>query len=232
MIDDWRPAEPPARRPLVDQVIASLRELVDSEGLQPGDRLPSEPKLAEQLNVGRSTLREAVRVLSHAGSLEVRHGSGTFVARPSSDLTDRATAARVPEVFEVRTAMEVLVAQVAPLRRTPAQVVALRAALADCREHASSGDVAAFIEADTRIHRIAAEASGNSVLSELYEFLRRSIEPALAVVADVVELQRANDRHELLIDAIEAGDPDAAEAVTRAHLAETMALLGLGRTSP
>jgi DNA-binding FadR family transcriptional regulator len=226
VIEHWRPAAPPERRPLVDQVIASLRELVGSEGLQPGDRLPSEPKLAERLQVGRSTLREAIRALSHAGVLEVRHGSGTFVARSDdADLAERIAAARVPEVFEVRTALEVLVAQVAPVRRTSAQVTELRAALADCRAHAESGDVTAFIEADSRIHRIAAEATGNTVLAELYEFLRRSIEPALVVVADLVELQRANDRHEVLIDAIESGDAAAAEAATRAHLAETMSLL-------
>lgn len=111
------------------------------------------------------------------------------------------------------------------MRRDAAQVAALRAAPADCRAHAGSGDVAAFVEADSRIHRIAAEATGNSVLIEPYEFLRPSVEPALLAVADVVELQRANDRHEVLIDAIEAGDPEAAVAATRAHLAETTALV-------
>ncbi|ODT98563.1 MAG: hypothetical protein ABS81_27595 [Pseudonocardia sp. SCN 72-86] len=226
MLDEWRPTTPPRRRPLVEQVIASLRELVAAEGLSPGDRLPSEAKLCTRLGVGRSTLREAVSALAHDGVLEARQGSGTYVAAPvaRSSLAARMAAARVPEVFEVRTALEVLVAEVAPLRRTDAHVAALRQALQDCRDHAGTGDVAAFIEADTRFHRVAAEAAGNTVLIELYEVLRRSLEPALTVVADVVELQRANDRHEVLLAAIENGDPAAAVEATRTHLAETIAL--------
>jgi DNA-binding FadR family transcriptional regulator len=230
MIEEWRPSTPPQRKPLVDQVIASVRELISGEGLQVGDRLPSEPNLARRLGVGRSTLREAIRVLAHAGALDIKQGSGTYVARPrEDDLAARLAAARVPEVFEVRTALEVLVARTAPLRRTDEQVAALRTAVQDCRGHAETGDVTAFIEADSRFHRIAAEAAANSVLVELYEVLRRSLEPALLVVADVVELQRANDRHEVLVNAIEDGDPEAAVAATRAHLAETVALFEAGR---
>src|SRR5882672_10617562 len=105
MLDDWRPATMPVRRPLVDQVIASLTRLVVDEDLHPGDRLPSEAQLATRLGVGRSTLREALR---------------------------------------------------------------------ECREHATDGDFAAFVAADSRFHQVTAEATGNVVLVELYGVLRRS----------------------------------------------------------
>jgi DNA-binding FadR family transcriptional regulator len=227
--EEWRPANQPRRRLLVDQVITSLGELITVEGLRPGDRLPTESKLAQRLGVGRSTLREAVRVLAHAGVLEARQGSGTFVGRAREDtLAERLRSARVAEVFEVRTALEVLVAQVAPLRRSEAHVAALRDALRDCRTHVETGDVAAFVEADSRFHRIAAEAAGNSVLIELYQALRRSLEPALAVVADIAELRQANDRHQVLLDAIERGDPATAVAATRTHLAESTARFETG----
>lgn len=216
----------PARRPLVDQVIASLRGLIEDEGLRAGDKLPSEPRLAERLGVGRSTLREAIRALTHTGQLEARQGSGTFVGArgDDQDLATRLAVARVPEVFEVRRALEVLIAQTAPLRRTDEHVDQLRAALEECRRHAGTADLAAFVETDSRFHRITAEATGNSVLVELYGALRRPLETALVAVADVVELHRANDRHEVLVDAIAAGDPAAAVAATLAHLDETIAL--------
>jgi DNA-binding FadR family transcriptional regulator len=226
MREEWRPATTPQRRPLVDQVIASLRELISVEGLRTGDRLPTEAKLAERLGVGRSTLREAIRVLTHTGVLEARQGSGTFVGRPHGDtLAERLSAARVAEVFEVRTALEVLVAQIAPLRRTEAHLAELREALQDCRTHAETGDLAAFVQADSRFHRVAAEAAGNSVLIELYQALRYSLEPALGVVADIAELRHATDRHQVLLEAIERGDPATAVAATRAHLSETIALI-------
>jgi DNA-binding FadR family transcriptional regulator len=226
MREEWRPATTPRRRPLVDQVIASLRELISVEGLRTGDRLPTEAKLAERLGVGRSTLREAIRVLTHTGVLEARQGSGTFVGSPHGDmLAERLSAARVAEVFEVRTALEVLVAQIAPLRRTEAHLAELREALQDCRTHAETGDLAAFVQADSRFHRVAAEAAGNSVLIELYQALRYSLEPALGVVADIAELRHATDRHQVLLEAIERGDPAAAVAATRAHLSETIALI-------
>lgn len=223
----------PERRPLVDQVIAGLGELIEHEGLEVGDRLPSEQRLAARLGVARSTLREAIRALSHTGRLETRKGSGTYVGRPRATGIDaRLAAARVPEVFEVRRTLEVLIAEAAPLRRSDEHVARLRAALQDCRRHADSGDVPAFIDADSRFHRITAEATGNSVLVELYGVLRRSLESALAVVAGVVDLHRAADRHQVLLDAIVDGDPAAAVAATRAHLDETVALYGTSRARP
>lgn len=220
----------PERRPLVDQVIAGLTELIEHEGLQVGDRLPSEPRLAARLGVARSTVREAIRALAHTGRLEARRGSGTYVSRPpDTGIEARLADARVPEVFEVRRALEVLIARTAPLRRSDEHVAQLRAALQDCRRHADSGDVPAFIAADSRFHQVTAEATGNSVLVELYGVLRRSLEPALAVVAGVVELHRAVDRHEVLLDAIVDADAAAAVAATEAHLRETVALYEAGR---
>lgn len=220
----------PERRPLVDQVIASLRELIEHERLAVGDRLPSEPRLAERLGVARSTLREAIGVLTHTGQLEARRGSGTYVARPQTrGHDDRLAATRVREVFEVRGALEALIAETAALRRTDEHVAQLRAALQDCRRHAECGDVHAFIAADTRFHRVAAMATGNTVLVELYAALCRSLEPALVAVAGMVSLHRATDLHEVLLDAIVDGDPGAAAAATAAHLDETVALHEAGR---
>ncbi|GAA0239161.1 FadR/GntR family transcriptional regulator [Cryptosporangium japonicum] len=223
MTEDRRQIAMPTRRLLVDQVIASLRELVEHEGLTVGDRLPSEPQLAERLGVGRSTLREAIRALSHTGLLETRQGRGTFVAQDPG-LPARFAAARVVEVFEVRRALEVLIAQLAAVRRTSQHVERLRSALADCRRHADAGDIPAFITADSMFHQVAAEATGNSVLVEMYGALRPPLEGALGVVADIVVPQQANDRHEVLLDAIVAGNADAAVAATAAHLDETVAL--------
>jgi DNA-binding FadR family transcriptional regulator len=223
----------PVRRPLVEQVIASLCELIEHEDLHAGDRLPSESRLAPRLGVGRSTLREAIRVLSHEGRLETRQGSGTFVgsAPPKESLDERLTKAHVAEVFEVRRALEVLIAQIAPERRSDEHVEQLRDALRQCREYAAAGDVAAFVAADSRFHQVTAEATGNVVLVELYAVLRRYLENASAsvAIAGLIELQRANGLHEVLLSAIADADPGAAVAATRQHLDDTVTMFEAAR---
>ncbi|HWN31895.1 MAG TPA: FadR/GntR family transcriptional regulator [Pseudonocardia sp.] len=238
MLEDRRPVTRsvtlPVRRPLVDQVIASLGELIEHENLTPGDRLPTESQLASRLGVGRSTLREAIRVLSHEGRLETRQGSGTYVGAPTpparESLDDLLTNAHVAEVFEVRRALEVLIAQLAPLRRTEQHVDRLWEALRQCREYAAAGDVTAFVAADSRFHQVSAEATGNVVLVELYAVLRRYLENAGLAIAGLVELQRANDLHEVLLGAIADADPSTAVAVTRQHLDDTVTLFEAARS--
>src|SRR5919198_4696516 len=91
------------RGPLVELVAAQLREQVASGAWPVGSRLPTEAELGRQLQVGRSTLREAVRVLVHVGLLETRQGAGTFVraAGPASPWDARLRRARSPVGFEV-----------------------------------------------------------------------------------------------------------------------------------
>lgn len=216
----------PVRRPLVDQVIASLRGLIEAEGLQPGDRLPTEHQLTAQLQVGRSTLREAVRALSHSGLLETRQGSGTYVGvrQAGDELGLRLAKARVGEVFEVRRALEALIARSGAQRREQAHLDRMRVALDECHAHAANGELAAFIDADSRFHQAAAEATGNSVLVEIYELLRRSLSEASLAIADLVDPERANDLHEVLLRAIADGDGAAAVAATEAHLDDTVRL--------
>ena len=98
----------------------------------------------------------------------------------------------------------------------------------ECRRHAASGDITKFVGADARFHQRAVEACRNSVLITTYESLRDSLDPALQIVADVADLERANDRHEVLIDAIARADPAAAVAATVAHIDETMTLFSNG----
>src|SRR3954453_10822369 len=109
------------RSSLVPQVIEQLRAQISSGEWAVGTRLPPEPDLAAMLGVGRNTLREAVLALVHAGLLERRQGSGTFVigARELAGAVARRVAgATLAEVIEVRRALEVEAARSAARRRT------------------------------------------------------------------------------------------------------------------
>ncbi|MGD3105674.1 FadR/GntR family transcriptional regulator [Streptomyces sp. YGL11-2] len=221
------PLRSTARTSLVDLVIEQMERLI-TEGEWPvGTKIPAEPVLVEQLDVGRNTVREAVRALVHTGMLEPRQGDGTYV-RARSDfgaaVQRRLRRAAHLEAYEVRACLERDAARHAALRRTDEDLAALREALAVRGRAWESGDVARFVEADMRFHRAVPAAAHNSVLAELYEHLTDALRGTLeAVVAtpllpDAVRHQL--DAHTAIVDAIEAQDPDAAERAALAHLTE------------
>lgn len=218
------------RAPLVDQAIASLRDQLAEGVWTVGQRLPAEPMLAQQLGVGRSTVREAVRALSHAGMLEVRQGAGTFVrAAPSTgELAVRLQRAEALEVYEVRRALEVEAAALAARRRTEQDLTRIDAALARRRASAQSGDRRGFLAADVAFHRAVVDAAHNPLLSELYAVAAGAITRAIEdVVGDRALTQDTSGLHDDLAQAVGRQDGEAAVAAVRAHLDGTHQALAL-----
>ncbi|WUU87581.1 FadR family transcriptional regulator [Spirillospora sp. NBC_01491] len=207
------------RASLVEQVIDQLREEISSGGWAVGAKIPPEPVLSESLGVGRNTVREAVRALTHAGLLEGRQGDGTYV-RATSELSGavrrRLQTAELIEILEVRRGLEVEAARLAATRRTPADIEAIGAALARRDAAWAAGDHGAFVEADLEFHLTVVEATHNQVLTELYRdfgmVLRASIGAAGAL------LEYSGIPHDTIANAIEAGDATAAAEATHSCL--------------
>lgn len=217
--------EPVRRQQLGEEIIARLRRLITDEGLQPGDRLPSEGDLSKSLGVGRSTIREAVKALCHLGVLESRQGAGTFVGTSAplegNDFAEKLARARTFEAHETRFAVEVQNARLAALRRDEDDLAAMRAALQRCYQNAAAGDVEAFIEADMQFHTAVANATKNSVLISLYALLTKWLRPALHTISELGEFESATHVHHEILMGIEASDPDKAAQATETHLRRT-----------
>ncbi|GAA4438877.1 FadR/GntR family transcriptional regulator [Phytohabitans houttuyneae] len=211
-----------SRPTLVRQVIDQLREQVAAGEWPVGSRIPTEPQLVEALGVGRNTVREAVRALVHAGVLECRQGSGTYVIsvdEMSGVVGRRLAGAQAAEAVEVRRAFEVEAARLAAMRRTPEDMAALDGALADREAAWRSGRVDDFVEADAVLHTAIVAAAHNAMLAELYAsfgaaMLRASI---ATCVGDELRPEHRVD-HDRLVDAIRAGDPTRAAAEAGAFL--------------
>jgi DNA-binding FadR family transcriptional regulator len=221
---------PPSRR-IVPQLDEALRAMLRDGRWAPGERLPSEARLAAELGVGRSSVREAVRLLAHDGLLDVRHGSGTYAAEapPASpaqrDLARLLRRARLLEVHEVRRALEVEAARLAARRTRPEDVDRLTATLRARQRHVG-GDPAQFIDADLDFHRTVVELSGNRLLTELFA----SVAPVLrAALIDMVRhepgLPDVSCAHAALLDALARGDAEGAIDATVDHLDSTMTYL-------
>lgn len=215
-------AGPIQRLGLVEQVVRALRQQIRLGQLPVGARLPPEPALMRQLGVGRSTIREAVRVLAHSGLLEVRQGDGTYVrATPAEveSLGERLREARVADLHEARQVLEVQTARLAARRRSESDLAALAAALQRRAEAVTRNDVTETLDADLALHRAIARASGNSVLADLYEELARRLRPSLDAVAAMAGI--SVDRHRLhaeLVAAIVRRDEQEAERLATSLL--------------
>ncbi|UER54835.1 FadR family transcriptional regulator [Kineosporiaceae bacterium SCSIO 59966] len=196
----------------IDQVIEVLREELGSGRWPVGSRIPTEPELAELTGTGRNTVREAVQALVHAGLLERRQGSGTYVVADSElavAVGRRVAEARNRDVLEVRRTLEVGAARLAATRRTAADVAELRELLARRTAARTAGDLDDVAAADLALHRAIARASRNPVLSELYDHLIDAIAENVRVNVGV-RLRTADNDHADLVAAIVDGDPQRA----------------------
>jgi DNA-binding FadR family transcriptional regulator len=212
------------RQPLVEQVIEQLQRLIESE-FEVGVKLPSESELMTQFGVSRSTLREAVRVLTHIGLLEVRQGDGTYVRAKTglSELARRLQRAAIEEVYEVRQILELEIARLAAQRHDETDLAQMQSSLQHRELARQTGDAVAFLEADIAFHLAVAAASKNAVLIEVYQTFVQSLREALAKLIrndnQVGRIEQAQ-LHQQLLDAIATRDANAAAEWTEEILNE------------
>ena len=199
-----------------------LKELIRARRLVAGDQLPAERELAGRLGVNRSTLRSALQSLADQGVLTGRHGSGwTVEAQGHVVASNLAVYLRLEDIsfqhlFDARRTVEPAIAAGAAENRTEDQVAAMRACIAAMR---AATDSDSYVQADSDFHALIAAASGNPVFTLL-------ISPALNLLGDVRRriagkpgvIVASHGEHEMILAAIERGDPDAARDAMLAHI--------------
>ncbi|UZJ30396.1 FadR/GntR family transcriptional regulator [Streptomyces endophytica] len=212
------------RRSLVDTVVDALRAQLTAGEWPVGSRIPTEHALAEQLQVGRNTVREAVRVLVHAGMLRSRQGEGTFVVSTADpgDILRGVRRAGIRDVLELRIALEAEAARLAALRHRPDDLERMRAALnaqaelTDASGQPGSGSLELYADHDIAFHQAVVDAAHNTALTATYGWFSSSVREALVSALDDQAMPKiVHGDHRAVLDAIAAGDPDAAERATR-----------------
>lgn len=206
------------------------RDLLDG-GLAPGDRLPSERELAADLGVGRSSVREALRVLEVMGLIRTATGSGPssgaiVIATPSggmSALLRLQVAAQgfpLADVVATRLVLEsdVVASLAASDDRSTLEAHRVLEAMDDTALAPEE-----FLALDAQLHLSLAVAGGNSVIAAMMAGLRTAIESYVVQGSAALDdwdamAQRLRDQHRALVAAIDAGDPDRARALVRDHI--------------
>ena len=216
------PFEPIEPRRLFRRIAEQVAAMIARGDLPPGSRLPAERDLALRLNVSRPSLREALIALELEGLVEVRGGSGVYVrARAPQPLGPGVEAPGPFDVLEARAVVEPECAGLAARRD-----VAARACVAEAfaRLAAARATAVRDNEADRAFHLAIAEASGNVALARMVAALwRDQAAPVASRLTDLaVSAARRRDNlaeHAAIAQAIGAGDPVAARAAMRRHLA-------------
>lgn len=207
---------------LVDTAMDEIIQLILDRGMKEGDRLPNEYELAQQLGVGRSTLREATRRLVSRNILQVRQGAGTFVSEkhgvPEDPLgltfmgDDPGLAL---ELLDIRLMLEPeICAQVARIA-TPEQMEQLQAYCDETTRLIESGQD--YSEADTQFHQYLAECSGNRILRNLIPVITSSIKVSISATRDE-HRENTSIHHHNIVEAILRRDAAGARYNMLAHL--------------
>jgi DNA-binding FadR family transcriptional regulator len=199
---------------LADEVAQRLQEQISLGTYKPGEKLPTEPALMQTFGVGRSSIREAVRILANSGVLRVQQGLGTFVEASTGieePLRQRLKRATADDLDEVRLLLEMKIAQKAALNRTTDDLEKMESWLRQRKEAAAINDTAASIEADINFHISIAEASNNSILTDLYKTVAHHLKNHfLAQFKNAETFRETQQLHKNLLNSITAQDPQKA----------------------
>jgi len=198
-------------RVLADWVTASLREAIFNGYFEPGEKLDQD-RIAEELEVSRTPVREAMRRLESEGFVEVRPHYGAFIAKVSRQ--------DIREVYEIRRVLEAeVVRQVTPLM--PESVLdELDRSLTETQAQFEAGDSAKHFESDVYFHETIANFIENRLLKEVIDGLTNRV----SVVRRFAELQpgphlvESFKEHRALLQSIRQRDPEEAAALIRVHL--------------
>lgn len=202
--------------PLRDQVLVALRQRIVNGDYTPGERL-TEDRLAEDFGVSRNPVREALRVVQAEGFVVMVPRRGAVVASPD--------ATTIADMFAVRQRLETLAARLAAERATPDDVIGLRKLLDQARQATDKVQFTRVAELNSELHLKVIQISGNRWLSTMASALYLHVQWVFRIGA-AHRAPHSWVEHIRLVDAIEAGDPDAAEAAAMAHVdaASTAAL--------
>jgi GntR family transcriptional repressor for pyruvate dehydrogenase complex len=212
--------------------LRQLEQYITSGSFEPGGKIPSERDLAEQLGVGRSSIREALKVLEAIGLLETRQGEGTFVSRrPGTSfgrLLGRSMATwggTMLEIMDTRQMFEVAAAHVAAIRATPDDLQALEQELKQM-EVTSQQSPRDYLAADMRFHRLIGHATHNVLAERIIANLIDTLEETLTDTTEVPlhALEERNATHRDLLVAIVEHQPQMAAEAMRRHLQFASAL--------
>jgi GntR family transcriptional repressor for pyruvate dehydrogenase complex len=215
--------EPIERKKVYELVAERLVQEISDRRLNPGDELPRERHLAEAYRVGRSSVREALRILESKGLIASPGGGRLIVADYANPLNQSLALllemhdGDLKELFELRRILEVESAGLAALRREDADLDAMRRALAGMERGLASPE--RYVDGDVHFHIAIAAATHNRMATHVMQAIRGVLQRALLSIYHIAgSPERSLVQHRAILEAVERKRPDEARERMRQHL--------------
>jgi GntR family transcriptional repressor for pyruvate dehydrogenase complex len=221
------PLKPVSKTTLSEQIAIQLVSELDAKRWKPGEKLPSETELCKVFNVGRSTLREALKSLSFVGLIRMQAGGGSYVAELRPKYIEASllhtqgrlnTDKEVDDFCEARALLETEIAALFSQRATAQDIKTLENILRQMKACVDMGGEN-FSDLDLSFHIAIAAACKNDLLTDLVKHIRTELEESIAkslLLPASVEI--AYQQHKVLLEAFKERSPRRARAAMRAHL--------------
>lgn len=206
--------------------------IVAEGGLAPGDKLPNELELSQELGVSRTTLREAVRMLVAQGVLEVRRGKGTFVAQQVAEMDDFGFSSleqirgQLRDLFELRSIFEPRAAELACRRATAEELEEILHRGMEVERCIQAGQDRT--QADRAFHAAIVRGTHNEFLVRLLPLIDQAVASALTAGEHQEQLAEDTRRdHALLMEFFRKRDGEGAGYAMAIHMRHSMDVMGL-----
>jgi DNA-binding FadR family transcriptional regulator len=220
------------RKTVVAQVMDKIRQLISSGQFKTGDRIPTEGELAARLGIGRSSIREAIKVFNYLGVLDSQTAKGTFVCDRASISAEALTWSILlgrddyRDLIDTRGAIEMwsLVLLAERCAQDPALVAepleALEQQLERMRRAIAAGEREELAKADYDFHAAAIAGGGNRLFTAVYGVLRAFMyEEIEKSHQDFTDISTIIQEHEEFVKALRSGDPLTAQRTVKTHIA-------------
>lgn len=224
---------------LSDQVFQEIKKMIKEKNFAPGEKFYSENELTQLLNVSRSSIREAIRLLEVSGHVSVQHGKGIFVADPNHEnhqafeewLKENETT--LSEHFEIRLMIDTKAAAYAAAKADPADIRRLEEICEEFEEaYDSGGSPADIIKIDERFHLALAKSTKNRTLYMIMKTMTSTLHEGWISSLHVPgRVQKTVSEHAAIVDAIKRKDAAQAERSMEKHLKNALADINKARQS-
>ncbi len=227
------------QKTVVEQVMDKIRELISSGQFQAKDRIPTESELAAMFGIGRSSIREAIKVFNYLGVLESRTAKGTYVCDRSNISSEALTWSILLgrddyyELIDMRGSVELwcMMAITERYRTDPEGVKAvlerLEAQIRKMDQAIAASEPVHLATADYDFHSTVIAAGRNQLFSAIYQVLRSfTYEEIEKSHKDFADIRAVLQEHRVFVEAIRTGDPMQAAVVVRKHIASIKHHLG------
>jgi DNA-binding FadR family transcriptional regulator len=206
----------------VDYVVNSIKELLLNRKVMPGDRLPAETELAKALSVSRGSVREAMKILSALGIVEVKRGDGTYVSNRGGELAFDpllfsmiVSQPKFAELKELRLILEKNVVRLAIRNASEEELRALRSCFerAQALKNSEKKDHEKLLACDLEFHALLGQACKNGPLETIYKFVMQYFKTYIAqsLLKNTTPSKESSEAHNKILLAVEQRDVAAAE---------------------